>query len=117
MDDMTIYKAYRRLSDAIIVAAINDFRQDYRSYLLNLLPNKTIKQQIKIAERNRRIEDLKQFFLSDYFDSISDINGAVLLRDLINDIEDDPERKIAAISYGKWERKSGLEYKTGGDND
>lgn len=114
MDDMAIYKAYRRLSDAIIVAAINDFRQDYRSYLLNLLPNKTIKQQLKVAERNRRIADLKQFFLSDYFDSISDINGAVLLRDLINDIEDDPERKIAAISYGKWERKA---YKTGGDND
>lgn len=65
------------LANAIIVQAVKDFRPAYRHFKRH--PND------KSAEK--MVREIMNFFHSDYFCLLSDLDGTVLLKDIIRDID------------------------------
>ena len=81
---------YRRLANGIILQAVKDYRTARRalettdwSWLLLGINGKRKKEIEKIIETHREtIHEVSEFFTSDYFMVLTDIDGGALLRQL-----------------------------------
>ena len=77
MQKKNIQKGYEMLANAIIVQAAQDFRAAYKR--LKWKPDDPV------AKHN--IQEITQFFHSDYFCMLSDLDGPSLLRRIIREME------------------------------
>lgn len=77
--------SYGKLTNAIIIQAVKDFRAAYRRYLRN--PDKK-EYQDEVAAQGR-------FFVSDWYASLTDVDGTALLK------------KVMALEKEKMEGKDG----------
>ena len=68
---------YEKLANAIIMQEVKDFRPAYRR--LRWHPND------KLAEAT--VREITQFFCSDYFYALTDLDGPALLQRIMKDID------------------------------
>jgi len=73
---------YEALANAIIVQAVKDFRPAYRR--LKRHPNDKLAQDT--------VREITQFFCSDYFCALSDLDGPALLNRIIREMDDKYEK-------------------------
>ena len=69
---------WENLANAIVLSAVKDFRTEYKRYLKN--PN----SKAAAAE----VESLIRFFTSDYYSSLTSVNGEFLVRKLKSEVEE-----------------------------
>lgn len=69
---------YKALANAIIVQAVKDFRPAYRR--LERHPNDKLAQDT--------VREITQFFCSDYFCALTDLDGPVLLHRIMREIDE-----------------------------
>ena len=73
-----MYEAnYEKLANAIILQAVKDFRPAYRR--LRRHPEDTLAQDT--------VREITQFFCSDYFCSLTDLDGPALLQRIMKEID------------------------------
>ena len=68
---------YRALADAIILRAVKDFRPAYRRLRRN--PNDKKAQD--------SVREITNFFCSQYFEALTDLDGPALLHRIMREIE------------------------------
>ena len=73
---------YEALANAIIVQAVKDFRPAYRR--LKRHPNDKLAQDT--------VREITQFFCSDYFCALTDLDGSALLNRIIREMDDKYEK-------------------------
>jgi hypothetical protein len=73
---------YEALANAIIVQAVKDFRPAYRR--LKRHPNDKLAQDT--------VREITQFFCSDYFCALTDLDGPALLNRIIREMDDKYEK-------------------------
>ena len=73
---------YEALANAIIVQAVKDFRPAYRR--LKRHPNDRLAQDT--------VREITQFFCSDYFCALSDLDGPALLNRIIREMDEKYEK-------------------------
>ena len=69
---------YEKLANAIILQAVKDFRPAYRR--LRRHPNDKLAQDT--------VREITQFFCSDYFCALTDLDGPSLLQRIMREIEE-----------------------------
>ena len=74
---------YEALANAIIVQAVKDFRPAYRR--LKRHPNDKLAQDT--------VREITQFFCSDYFCALTDLDGPALLNRIIREMDEKYEKK------------------------
>ena len=73
---------YKALASAIILQAVKDFRPAYRR--LKRHPNDRLAQDT--------VREITQFFCSDYFCALSDLDGPALLNRIIREMDEKYEK-------------------------
>ena len=73
---------YEALANAIIVQAVKDFRPAYQR--LKRHPNDKLAQDT--------VREITQFFCSDYFCALTDLDGPALLNRIIREMDDKYEK-------------------------
>ena len=73
---------YEERANAIIVQAVKDFRPAYRR--LKRHPNDKLAQDT--------VREITQFFCSDYFCALTDLDGPALLNRIIREMDDKYEK-------------------------
>ena len=73
---------YQALANAIILQAVKDFRPAYRR--LKRHPNDKLAQDT--------VREITQFFCSDYFCALTDLDGPALLNRIIREMDDKYEK-------------------------
>ena len=73
---------YKALANAIILQAVKDFRPAYRR--LKRHPNDRLAQDT--------VREITQFFCSDYFCALSDLDGPALLNRIIREMDEKYEK-------------------------
>lgn len=73
---------YQALANAIILQAVKDFRPAYRR--LKYHPND------KLAQAT--VREITQFFCSQYFTALSDLDGPALLNQIIKEMDEKHEK-------------------------
>ena len=68
---------YKALANAIIIQAVKDFQTAYR--MKKKFPDN--------AKANKNIRKITAFFCSQYFEVLSDLDGPMLLRKIIEKME------------------------------
>ena len=71
-------KNYEALANAIIVLAVKDFRPAYRR--LKKYPND--------GKAQSTVQEITKFFCSQYFESLTDLDGPALLHQLMREIDE-----------------------------
>ena len=69
---------YQKLANAIILQAVRDFRPAYRR--LKKHPNDRLAQDT--------VREITQFFCSDYFRALTDLDGPALLNRIIREMDE-----------------------------
>ena len=69
---------YQKLANAIILQAVKDFRPAYRR--LKKHPNDRLAQDT--------VREITQFFWSDYFRALTDLDGPALLNRIIREMDE-----------------------------
>lgn len=69
---------YQKLANAIILQAVKDFRPAYRR--LKKHPNDRLAQDT--------VREITQFFCSDYFCALTDLDGPALLNRIIREMDE-----------------------------
>lgn len=69
---------YQKLANAIILQAVKDFKPAYRR--LKRFPNDRIAQDT--------VREITQFFCSDYFCALTDLDGPALLNRIIRELDE-----------------------------
>ena len=69
---------YQKLANAIILQAVKDFRPAYRR--LKKHPNDRLAQDT--------VREITQFFCSDYFRALTDLDGPALLNRIIREMDE-----------------------------
>jgi len=69
---------YQALANAIIKQAVKDFRAAYRRLKNN--------PDDKLAKR--KIHEITKFFCSDYFEGLTDLDGPMLLKQIIQKMDE-----------------------------
>ena len=69
---------YKKLANAIILQAVKDFRPAYRR--LKKHPNDRLAQDT--------VREITQFFCSDYFRALTDLDGPALLNRIIREMDE-----------------------------
>ena len=69
---------YQKLANAIILQAVKDFRPAYRR--LKKQPNDRLAQDT--------VREITQFFCSDYFRALTDLDGPALLNRIIREMDE-----------------------------
>lgn len=69
---------YQKLANAIILQAVKDFRPAYRR--LKKHPNDRLAQDT--------VREITQFFCSDYFRALTDLDGPALLNRIIRELDE-----------------------------
>ena len=73
---------YKALANAIILQAVKDFRPAYRR--MKRHPNDRLAQDT--------VREITQFFCSDYFCALSDLDGPALLNRIIREMDEKYEK-------------------------
>lgn len=73
---------YKALANAIILQAVKDFRPAYRR--LKRHPNDKLAQDT--------VREITQFFCSDYFCALTDLDGPALLNRIIREMDEKYEK-------------------------
>ena len=73
---------YKALANAIILQAVKDFRPAYRRLKRN--PNDKLAQDT--------VREITQFFCSDYFCTLTDLDGPALLNRIIREMDEKYEK-------------------------
>lgn len=78
-------KPYRKLANAIILRAVDDYRGhlDTLKYLLNTPEF----NGVRIIEIKRKIEKLEKFFRSEWYDEMTNISGEDIIRKVRKEVE------------------------------
>lgn len=63
---------YISLSNAIVMQAVKDYRQAWRK----------LRKRPKNARARAAIEECERFFLSEWFETLTHVNGEIILRKL-----------------------------------
>ena len=63
---------YENLANAIVMQAVRDYRAARRK----------LKKNSKKAEAKAMLEDCERFFLSDWFETLTNVNGEIVLKKL-----------------------------------
>ena len=71
-------KNWETLANAIVLTAVKDFRTEYKRYLKNP------KSKVAAAE----VASLIRFFTSDYYSSLTSVDGEFLVRKLKDEMEE-----------------------------
>ena len=74
---------YKALANAIILQAVKDFRPAYRR--LKRHPNDKLAQDT--------VREITQFFCSDYFCALTDLDGPALLNRIIREMDEKYEKQ------------------------
>jgi hypothetical protein len=68
---------YEKLANAIIMQAVKDFRPAYR----------WLRRHPKDERAQGTVREITQFFCSDYFCALTDLDGPALLQRIMKDID------------------------------
>lgn len=69
---------WEKLANAIILTAVRDFRTEYRRYLKNP----------KSKDAAAEVASLVRFFTSEYYSSLTTVDGEFLVRKLKSEVEE-----------------------------
>lgn len=73
-----MYENYKNLANAIILQAVKDFQPAYRR--LRKHPND--------AKAQATVREITEFFCSDYFRALSDLDGPAVLHRVMREIDE-----------------------------
>ena len=77
-----MYENYKNLANAIILQAVKDFKPAYRR--LKRHPNDRLAQDT--------VREITKFFCSDYFRTLSDLDGPALLNRIMREMDEKGKR-------------------------
>ncbi len=78
MNDDSTNTSWENLANAVVLSAVRDFRTEYKKLLRN--PNS------KAAAGE--VASLVRFFISDYYKSLTSVDGGFLVRKLKDEVEE-----------------------------
>lgn len=69
---------WENLANAIVLSAVKDFRTEYKRYLKNP----------KSKDAANEVAELIRFFTSEYYSSLTSVDGEFLVRELKSEVEE-----------------------------
>ena len=84
-DAMIKMEPYRKLSNAIIIRAVDDYRRSLKR--LNSLLKKPEVNSRLIAKTEREIDEIEEFFRSEWYGIMTDISGEDVIRKIRKEVE------------------------------